>query len=441
MCTYGNTSNFTLYKESEHMKLEPGELINDRYRVGHKISTGMIDIVYTCVDVQSGNKYAIKHIVYNGIDDSIKEEQLKVEAKILRTLFHPNIIKYIASFEENNVFYLVIEYINGKDMKTLFRERPATENRTRNYCEQLLTALEYLHNQNIIHRGIGPVNIMISGRNIKLMGFHCSKMRFASLRKKKGTILYTPGYVAPEQRKGESYFQSDIFSVGVTMYFLLTGRDPCKFPPFSPRNENPTISKDLDRIVQKATRMDPNNRFQTATEMKEAIRESYKSPLLSIGDNIKKLGNSSEFEHDIAISFAGENRKIAKNLARKLQIKGIKVFYDEFYKHDFWGKKLTEYFKNIYGPKTKFVVVLISKHYPIKDWTDFEFSIMRTEAEKRKTEFILPIKLDDTKMLGIHEDIGYLDYRKEGIDDIVDCLLKKLSFSSVDQELDKDDNS
>ncbi|GAI29997.1 unnamed protein product, partial [marine sediment metagenome] len=69
---------------------------------------------------------------------------------------------------------------------------------------------------------------------------------------------------------------------------------------------------------------------------------------------------------------------------------------------------------------------LISKHYPIKDWTDFEFSIARREAKKRRTEFILPVKLDSTKVVGIHEDVAYLDYETEGIDGIDDAVLKKL---------------
>ncbi len=72
-------------------------------------------------------------------------------------------------------------------------------------------------------------------------------------------------------------------------------------------------------------------------------------------------------------------------------------------------------------------MILISKYYPIKDWTDFEFSIARGEAKKRKTEFILPIRLDNTKILGIHEDVGYLDLATEGIDGVVDAVLEKLS--------------
>jgi len=133
------------------------------------------------------------------------------------------------------------------------------------------------------------------------------------------------------------------------------------------------------------------------------------------------------FEFDIAISVAGEDRHIAENLVRALSAEGVKVFYDNLYKYDLWGKDLRVYFQGIYGPKARFVLLLISKYYPIKEWTDFEFSIMRDEAKRRKNEFILPIKLDDTKMIGISESIAYLDYRKEGIDGIVDCLLKKLS--------------
>jgi len=87
---------------------------------------------------------------------------------------------------------------------------------------------------------------------------------------------------------------------------------------------------------------------------------------------------------------------------------------------------LSEYFREVYGPKTRYIVVLISKHYPVKNWTGFEFSIMREEAKKRQDEFILPIKLDNTQIEGIKEDIAYLDYQEEGIEGIVDCLIKKI---------------
>lgn len=81
----------------------------------------------------------------------------------------------------------------------------------------------------------------------------------------------------------------------------------------------------------------------------------------------------------------------------------------------------------MYGQKARFVMVLISKYYPIKDWTDFELSIARKEEQERKVEFIIPIRLDNTKILGLHEDVAYLDFDKEGINGIVKCFLEKLS--------------
>lgn len=160
-------------------------------------------------------------------------------------------------------------------------------------------------------------------------------------------------------------------------------------------------------------------------------------PAIDSGEKIKadtELKKELKFEYDIAISFAGENRDIAKHLAEKLRAKEVNIFYDEFYKSELWGKELTEYFQEAYGPKTRFVVVLMSEYYPVKDWTGFEFSIIRKEAEKRKTEFILPVKLDDTRMEGIKEDVAYLNYQNEGIDGIVTCLLKKLA-RSLEEEL------
>lgn len=119
------------------------------------------------------------------------------------------------------------------------------------------------------------------------------------------------------------------------------------------------------------------------------------------------------FKYDVALSFAEEDREIAEKLANALREKGIKVFYDKFYKSELFGKDLTDYFQGIYGRGARFVVPLISKYYRIKDGANFEFSIAMEEAKKRRTEFILPVRLDDTKILGLPYYIGYLDFNKE----------------------------
>ncbi len=139
---------------------------------------------------------------------------------------------------------------------------------------------------------------------------------------------------------------------------------------------------------------------------------------------------------DVAISFAGENRGEADELAKAMVTRGVRVFYDEFYKGEMWGRKLTGYFRPVYGPGTKYVIVLISRHYPIKDWANFEFSIAKEEARRRKEEFILPVRLDETKLLGLHEDVAYLDFYEEGPEGIAELIVEKLGIARLPEAAD-----
>jgi hypothetical protein len=158
------------------------------------------------------------------------------------------------------------------------------------------------------------------------------------------------------------------------------------------------------------------------------------NPLLSYLED-KYLFEDSEaqgqsYEYDIALSFAGENRDIVDNIAKTLRESGVSVFYDNFEKHILWGKRLSQYFQETYGESTHFVVPFISEEYSAKDWTDFEFTIARSESKNRKTEFILPVRIDDTKIVGLPHDVAYLDYNIEGIEGIVENILLKLNFKN-----------
>lgn len=132
------------------------------------------------------------------------------------------------------------------------------------------------------------------------------------------------------------------------------------------------------------------------------------------------------YEYDVALSFAGEDREVVDEIAMELKSNDISVFYDEFQKANLWGKKLSHYFKEMFGTKTRFVIVFISEHYASKDWTDVEFSIARQEAKTRKREFILPIRIDNTNIVGLHNDVGYLDLNKETVKSIVETISEKL---------------
>lgn len=133
----------------------------------------------------------------------------------------------------------------------------------------------------------------------------------------------------------------------------------------------------------------------------------------------------SHFTFDFAISFAGEDRPIAEQIADKLTEGGAKVFYDYYYKSELLGKKLGRVFPTVYGPSTRFFVPIISKHYIQKDYTNYEWRIAKEEERKRKGEFILPLRLDDSKLIGLHTDVVFVDLRTTSSESAIQILLRK----------------
>jgi len=134
-----------------------------------------------------------------------------------------------------------------------------------------------------------------------------------------------------------------------------------------------------------------------------------------------------EFYYDCALSFAGEDRVIVDQVVLELRDRGFKVFYDDYYTDYLLGKDLSIHFKKIYSKKSKFVIIFISKHYRIKEWTNFEFEIALYESKLKKREYILPIKLDNTDIPGLSRSVGFIDYNKIGFQEAIDILSKKLT--------------
>ena len=148
-----------------------------------------------------------------------------------------------------------------------------------------------------------------------------------------------------------------------------------------------------------------------------------------------------KYKWDAAISFAGEDRKIAKKLATALKARGVSVFYDKDQKSHLWGKGTKE-FDNIYGPDSNFVIPIISEYYAKKDWPRYEFSAALRESKKRNEEFILPLRIDSTQLLGLHDDINYIDLRKDSINEAVKALLDKCkAVSKIDEAKKVKNNS
>lgn len=139
----------------------------------------------------------------------------------------------------------------------------------------------------------------------------------------------------------------------------------------------------------------------------------------------KKKPPTSLYEFDFSISFARPDRGIAEELAKKLAAKGLAVFYDGSFRSRLLGKRLGKEFEYIFGKETRFFVPLVSQHYVERKWPQFEWSVALREAEKRATDFILPIRLDDALLFGLPGDVGYLDLREYSTDEVVEILYQK----------------
>ncbi|SHG05066.1 TIR domain-containing protein [Mariniphaga anaerophila] len=132
-------------------------------------------------------------------------------------------------------------------------------------------------------------------------------------------------------------------------------------------------------------------------------------------------------EYHLAISFAGEDRKIAEEIAERLKRFGFRVFYDKYEQATLWGKDLYAHLTDVYKKKANYCLMIISKNYAEKQWTNLERKAAQARAFTQSKEYILPLKLDDTEIPGINETIGYVDYRKVSLDEIVELLKFKLN--------------
>lgn len=138
----------------------------------------------------------------------------------------------------------------------------------------------------------------------------------------------------------------------------------------------------------------------------------------------------NQYPFDVAITFAGEDRQIALQLFELLRARGVSVFYDSNEQANLWGKDLYEYLTDVYSKKAQFCLMLISKYYPVKSWTQVERRSAFARAFRQPDEYILPVRLDDTEVPGIPPTIGYLDLRRLSAESIADQVVIKLKVVS-----------
>ena len=271
-------------------QLQPGIILINRYSILNVVGIGGMGAVYCARDLHFPNvekRVAVKEMVNIVRDPNLRDtivRNFEREANILATLNHPAIPRIYDYFSQDDRCYLIIEFIEGKDLEVILSESKDffAEAQIINWAIELCDVLSYLHNNKpepIIFRDIKPSNIMINqqGRAL-LVDFGIAKTFQVG---QKGTMIGTEGYSPPEQYKGEATQRADLYALGATLHHLLTRRDPRMEPPFSfddrkIRSINPNISSELEAVVYTALRYDPDERYPSAEVMKEALLASAK---------------------------------------------------------------------------------------------------------------------------------------------------------------------
>jgi outer membrane protein assembly factor BamB/tRNA A-37 threonylcarbamoyl transferase component Bud32 len=270
----------------EGATLPKGAVLQGRYEIIRTVALGGMGTVYQARDkrfTKVARLCAVKEMINSAPDPQLRELSIKNferEANILATLNHPAIPKIFDCFSEGNRSYLVLEFIEGRNLESLLQHTASflSEEKVISWAIQICDVLSYIHSHKpnpIIFRDLKPSNIMLNNQDrIVLIDFGIAKVFQIG---QKGTMIGTEGYSPPEQYKGVADPRGDIYALGATMHHLLTQRDPRREPPFTfheypPRSLNPEVSERLEAVVMKTLQYEIEDRYSSAEEMKLALQ-------------------------------------------------------------------------------------------------------------------------------------------------------------------------
>lgn len=276
------------------MNLE-GKLLGGRYEIIEKIGNGGMATVYRATDKVLKRDVAVKILRDEFTTDEEFIKRFEVEAQSAARLTHPNIVSIYDVGVEDNFNYIVMELIRGKTLKEIILEEkgPLPWKWSVNVAIQIASALETAHRNNIVHRDIKPHNIIITEDGIaKVTDFGIAKAVSNSTITAFGTTIGSVHYFSPEHaRGGFTDAKSDLYSLGVVLYEMVTGKVPfdadtpvsvalkhMQEKPQEPIEVNPNVPIAVNKIIMKALQKDTNLRYQTATDMLEDLRKALKNP-------------------------------------------------------------------------------------------------------------------------------------------------------------------
>ncbi len=276
------------------IRVERDTMIDGRYRVLKRIGSGGMAEVYCVEDQQLGRRVALKLLHRRFADDEQFVERFRREASSAAGLSHPNIVGIFDRGEWDGTYYIAMEFVEGRTLKDIVRERGAAPpEAAADITLQILRALRFAHQRGIVHRDIKPHNVLIDndGR-VRVADFGIARAGVSDMTET-GSVMGTAQYLSPEQAQGKPVdARSDLYSTGVVLYELLTGRVPfdaespvsvalmqVSEPPVPPMEVNPEVPPALDAVTMRAMEKDPARRYQDADEFIAALESARKAPM------------------------------------------------------------------------------------------------------------------------------------------------------------------
>lgn len=273
--------------------IAPGMIVNERYKIIKMIGDGGMANVYLATDIILNREVAIKVLRHELADDATFIKRFEREARAVTSLSHPNIVSIYDIGNDKGNYYIVMEYIEGKTLKHLIKERRSlTVTETLALMKQITSGIAHAHNHGIIHRDLKPQNILLKrDGTVKITDFGIAITNTTTSITKTNSIMGSVHYLAPEIARGDAAsIQSDIYALGIIMYEMLTGMLPFRdsapaavvmkhmreqFP--SVRDFDATIPQSIENTIMLATAKSKRNRFRTTREFYASLQTALNS--------------------------------------------------------------------------------------------------------------------------------------------------------------------
>src|SRR6266511_5035584 len=274
-------------------------ILADRYEVGPLLGAGGMAEVYEGHDRLLARRVAVKVLLAQYAHDPAFLARFRREAQAAASLSHPNIVAVYDTGSEGDIWFIVMEYIAGRTLRDVIKaEGPAHPARAAEICADVASALAGAHARGVIHRDVKPGNVMLTADGkVKVMDFGIARASAVPSITQTAAVVGTVQYIAPEQAQGlEADARSDLYALGCCLYEMLTGQVPFTGPtpvaiayrhvredPTPPRMLNPDVPVSLERVCLKAMAKRPEDRYQTALEMRQDLERVRAGQPVSVG--------------------------------------------------------------------------------------------------------------------------------------------------------------